>query len=220
MSMHESTDIARDWYREAKLHTDNGDFAQALVCIEHHLTSKHARRGERILYAEILGDLRRFDDAEEVLSELDIPETHKAYWLVCFAWTRLYRIAGAYENAAMWARRLVELRPDWSVGHIYLGSVLARLGRFDDAVAAYQPATTLPADRDNDPDEACLNIALIRRAQCRFEDASAFLDQAIEIDPDYELYKTVRDDVLAALQLQKEIARIDAADNRPTPEVK
>lgn len=218
MGMHYSTDKMRDWYQEAELHRDNGDFAQAIVCIERHLASKSASRSERIFYAELLGDLRRFNDAEAVLRELDLPETHKEYWLVCLAWARLYRTAGAYESAAAWARRLVELCPDWSVAYIYLGSVLARLGRFDEAVAAYQPATNLPADRENDPDEACLNIALIRRAQCRFDDALTFLDRAIEIDPDRELYTTVRDDVLAAIQLQKEIACIDAAGDHPTPE--
>jgi len=205
-----------DWYREADRHNDNNDLAQALVCIEHHLQSKPEHFRGRILYAEILGDLRRFADAEAVLHELKLPETHKAYWAVCYAWTRLYQTMGDYENAVMWARRLAESRPDWTVGHIYLGSGLARLGRFDDAVTAYQRATKLPADGNNDPDEAYLNIAFIRRAQRRFEEALALVNRAIEIDSDYDLYKTVRDDVLAAIQLQNEITNTDTDCGHPT----
>ena len=189
---------------------------QALVCIENHVQRKPDHFLGRILYANILADLRRFSDAESVLSQLDLATTNKSNWAVCSAWTRLYQTKGDYENAVVWARRLIDARPDWSVGYIYLGSSLARLGRFEEAVAAYLPATQLPADNNNDPDEAYLNIAYIRRAQRRFDETLAALAHAIKIDPDYDLHKTVRDDVLAAVKLQIEIDQTKADTGHPT----
>ncbi len=207
MTMLDSRDNGIDWYREANRHNDNHDLAQALVCIEHHLRLIPDHFRGRIFYAEMLADLRRFADAEAVLHKIALPETNETYWMICAAWMRHFRTKGDYENAVMWARRLIRLRPDWTVGYIFLGSSLARLGRFDDAVAAYQPATELPANADNSPDEAYLNIAFIRRAQRRFDEALQLINRAIEIDTDYKLYKTIRDDLLAAAQLENEIAK-------------
>ena len=205
--MSESEDREPNWYREAVRHEDNGDFAQALVCIERHLEFDPDGIRGQVFYANLLSDLRRFEDAESILLELDLATTNKAYWAVCWSWAHLYRTKDDCANAVVWARRLIESRPDWTVGYIYLGSSLARLGRFEDAVAAYLPATELPADSDNDPDEAYLNIGLIRRAQRRFGEAVDALDKAIEIDSDYQLYQDVRNDLLAAAKLQDEINR-------------
>jgi tetratricopeptide (TPR) repeat protein len=200
-------DRKTEWYDKASQHTDDGHYAQALVCIEHHLRLHPDDSRGRILYAEILADLRRFADAERVLSGLDLPETHRSYWMICAAWLRYFRRKGDDESAAAWARRLADQRPDWTPGHCYLGSSLARLGRFDEAIAAYEQAAKLPVNDENSPDEAYLNIALIRRAQGRFDDALVMLDRAVEIDPDYTVAKRVRDDILAAVQLQAEITK-------------
>ena len=194
-----------DWYTRTQRHHYHGEFGQALVCIEHFLKSFPTDLPGRILYAEILADLRRFREAEQVLRDIDLPQNHRGYWLLCYAWTILLRHQSKYRQAADWARRLAESRPNWSVGHIYLGSCLARLGEFDDACAAYQLATELPADDDNDPDEAYLNIAYIRRAQGQYAEALKALNRAIEIDPTYDLYRCVRDDVIAALDLEQQL---------------
>jgi tetratricopeptide (TPR) repeat protein len=220
MKMPDSKDSSMNWYREAIRHNDNRDLAQGLVCIEHHLRLRPDHIRGRILYAEMLTNIRRFTDAEAVLHEVALevalPEVNEGHWMICAAWMRHFRTKGDIENAVVWARRLIQLRPDWTVGYIFLGSSLARLGRFDDAVAAYEPATKLPANAENSPDEAYLNIALIRRAQHRFDEALVLLNRAIEIDPDYEPYKTVRDDILAAVQLENEIKESTTESGRST----
>ncbi|MBO0722575.1 MAG: tetratricopeptide repeat protein, partial [Blastocatellia bacterium] len=50
---------------------------------------------------------------------------------------------GALEEAAVEYRAVIKSAPDYAEAHANLGAVLSRLGKYDEAVAAYQAALRL-----------------------------------------------------------------------------
>jgi len=119
----------------------------------------------------------------------------------CDAW-RLASTRGPFgrrgtTRAAHWYRRLCELWPDSTTPRIFLGSALARQGRLEEAAAEYEQATRL----EPHPDEAWLNLALVRRAQGRNAEALDHARDALRLDPGYEHAQQVIADVEEALRL-------------------
>jgi len=94
----------------------------------------------------------------------------------------LYESWGRLELALAQFEKVVAARPEHASGHIYAGGVLARLGRFDEAMASHTKATQCP---EGQIDEAYFNLGLVLRAQERFDEAKTCLERALEIDPSY-----------------------------------
>ncbi len=205
MVMEEPCSIDAKWYTLALKHDDSRDVAQALVCLERYLRSNPLEKRALCKYAIILAEVRRFDEAEAILSVL-LPEDREAGpWTLIGAWCHIYRLRGDFRRAESWGRKLCEARADWTGSYIYLGSCLARQGRLDEALEVYRMATGLPQTEDNDPEEVLCNIGLIHRAQGQFKEAASALLRAIEIDPENEGYRLYLRDVTAAMELQSQI---------------
>jgi len=100
---------------------------------------------------------------------------------------------GEVARAARWYQRAIDAAPKHASGYIFLGGLLARQGRLREAEKVHRQATE--SCEEGCLDEALLNLALVLRAQERFDEAAACLQEAIRIDPDYADAKSVLRDV-------------------------
>jgi tetratricopeptide (TPR) repeat protein len=100
---------------------------------------------------------------------------------------------GELARAARWYQRAIDTAPNHASAHIFLGGVFARQGRLREAEKVHRRATE--TCDEGYIDEAFLNLALVLRAQERFEEAATCLREAIRIDPDYADAKKVLRDV-------------------------
>jgi len=83
-----------------------------------------------------------------------------------------------HEEAAQALQRAAELKPDFKRARMNLGLALARLGRFDDALAEFTLATS-EAD-------AHYNLAVIYTETGRLAEAARALETALRLNPSFE----------------------------------
>jgi tetratricopeptide (TPR) repeat protein len=100
---------------------------------------------------------------------------------------------GDLARAASWYQRAIDAAPNHASGYIFLGGVLARQGRLREAEKVLRRATE--TSDEGCLDEAFLNLALVLRAQERFDEAADCLREAIRIDPEYGVARQVLRDV-------------------------
>ncbi len=144
-----------------------------------------------VLLGVALVEVARYEEAEQALAKaLDFRPAHKRF-IPLGHLGHLFREAGDYEQAAAWYRRAIEASPDEASGHIFLGGVLAKQGRFADAEEAHRAAI---ACSEGCIDEAYLNLGLVLRARERFAEAAESFREAIRLDPNYrEARQALRD---------------------------
>ena len=105
---------------------------------------------------------------------------------------RLFDESGAHDDAARWYREAIDADPTDASHRIFLGGMLAKLGRFEEAEAEHRAATQCA---EGDIDEAYLNLGFVLRAQARFAEAAACFRTAIHIDPGYKAARRALRDV-------------------------
>jgi tetratricopeptide (TPR) repeat protein len=139
----------------------------------------------------LLGDsLRRIGlrhEAERALLsawELQDADGGNQAWHVAARLGTLHNDWGDYDGSEVWYARAVERLPGDRGGWVWImrGANLARAGQFRAAEEAHRRALAHP---DADRDEAYLNLALLARAQGRYDEAVALLNEALKVTPDY-----------------------------------
>jgi tetratricopeptide (TPR) repeat protein len=140
-----------------------------------------------------LTDLARYSEAEQALwNALRLCPRHLRRVPMC-SMGHFHDARGELARAARWYQRAIDAAPNHAAGYIFLGGVLARQGRLREAEKVHRQATE--TCDEGSIDEAFLNLALVLRAQDRFDEASACLREAIRIDPKYADARKVLDDV-------------------------
>lgn len=105
---------------------------------------------------------------------------------------------GDWAEAEEWYRKAIEARPNCASAHIYLGAIMARQGRLDEAEMTHRAATRCV---EGCIDEAYLNLGFVLRAQERFVEAFECFTQVIELDPEDRMAKRALRDVRRAMKL-------------------
>lgn len=148
--------------------------------------------------------LARYDIALELLERALQVSPEEQRYLVLSHLGDLYKHRGDLVAAADYYQAATRLAPDEADNFIFLGSVLARLGRLQDAEAAHRAAT---ACREGCIDEAYHNLGLVLRAQNRLADAQQCFEKALAIDPTNEDWQAALEDVIFAQAIAAERAR-------------
>jgi tetratricopeptide (TPR) repeat protein len=117
------------------------------------------------------------------------------YWVALVAMAESFRRAGDYRSARAWYRRAVAANLTNAGVHIFLGSLLAKWGLFEQAKASHLRGTGCD---EGCRDEAWHNLGLILRAQERFAESAECLGRALAIDPHYTLAHEALEDVTIA----------------------
>jgi tetratricopeptide (TPR) repeat protein len=110
----------------------------------------------------------------------------------------IYRQIGLLEqdlsnvsSAETWFRRALDARPDDATSYIYLGALLAKNGRLDEAEACHRRGTTCS---EGCIDEAYLNLGHVLLAKEDYLGALHCYREALERDPlDHETQKAIED---------------------------
>jgi tetratricopeptide (TPR) repeat protein len=140
-----------------------------------------------------LTDLARYSEAEQALwNALRLCPRHLRRIPFC-SMGHFHDGRGELGRAARWYQRAIDAAPTHAAGYIYLGGLLARQGKLREAEKIHRQATE--TCDEGCLDEAFLNLALVLRAQDRFDEAAVCLREAIRIDPDYCDAQTVLRDV-------------------------
>ena len=149
-----------------------------------------------VLQGVILYELARYEEAEQVLHSaiqgLPLEHLHHGYTQL----GHLYRQRGDFANAEKWYRKAVELEPDDSGRHVFLGALLILRGDITGAEAVHRKAIRCSK---GPVDEAYLNLGLVLRAQERYQEALACFEKAIELTPEYREAITAKCDVEKAI---------------------
>jgi len=146
-------------------------------------------------------DMGRHAEAEGALKRAIALCPLDKVWIPLAEMGHLHKARGEFWGAASWYGQAIKSVPDEASGHIGLGGILARFGRLQEAEEAHRAATCCTRGRR---DEAYLNLALVLRAQQRYEEAAACLEQALKLDPKYAAAKKALRDVRETIRfLQK-----------------
>jgi tetratricopeptide (TPR) repeat protein len=176
---------------------DDARPASALLAVREILRNDPDDANALVLQGRLLTSLARYGEAEESLSRAIALFADDSAYAVHRELGHLYESWGRLELALSEFEKVVALRPEHASGHIYAGAVLARMGRFDEAIASHTRATQCS---EGQIDEAYLNLGLVLRALERFAEAKHSLERAIELDPNYAEARAALSDVVTALQ--------------------
>lgn len=107
------------------------------------------------------------------------PDLAAAYWNLALA----LKQQGEFKAAVAYEQKALELNPHLAQVdfHLNLGEQLARIGKLDEAVAAWQRAIAFKPDLP----EAYCQIGIVLRHQGKYKEAIPNLQKALEIKPDF-----------------------------------
>ena len=145
-----------------------------------------------LYYSDSLYAMARYTEALAALRRgLPLCPPKKLH-LVYYRFGQIHRERGAFRVAERWYRRAVEASPSDATYHIFLGALLARAGRLQEAEAVHRRATRC---KEGCIDEAFLNLGLVLRALERYSDARKCFQRALELDPKYKQARKALSDV-------------------------
>ena len=136
--------------------------------------------------------LARYEEAEQAFSKaIERCPPGKQHWPLG-AMGHLFLESGDHDQAAEWYRKAIEADPEEASFHVFLGSLRAKQGRFQEAEEEHRAAIECPKGRI---DEAYLNLGYVLRALDRYSDAAECFREAIRLDPEYRLARRALRDV-------------------------
>ena len=147
------------------------------------------------VYARSLIGIGRYGDASSALDQAERFSARKNLPWIIHRRAVLEERRGNFESALDLWKKAHSIKPDEASFLIFAGSILFRLGRIAEAEEFARKGTTCSAGY---PDEAWYNLAGYMAAQQRYEEALSCYEKAIAIDPEYELAKGRRDELLRA----------------------
>lgn len=109
-----------------------------------------------------------------------------------------YREKGDVRRSERWYRKAVAFS-EKQANLVFLGGCLAKQGRYDEAKHFHNRAALLdPAKAE----EALFNLGLICRAESKYVEALRYFNKSIGIDPNYDIAKVARQDIMRVLKIQ------------------
>lgn len=147
-------------------------------------------------------ELAHYQEAEEALTlSLQLcPESKRQYPMAQLG--NLFCAKGDCAAAERWYRRAMEADPHEATWHIFLGSMLAKQGRLQEAEKVHRTATA--CDRGC-IDEAYLNLGLVLRALERFQEAADCFRASLRLDPKCRVARQALRDVNRCIKWKKRL---------------
>jgi tetratricopeptide (TPR) repeat protein len=153
------------------------------------------------ILGEALTELRHYADAESAYDRALAMAPGEVAYRIHRAKGLMYEAQGRLDEAVTSFVRATNEAPDDASAYIYMGAMLARLGRLAEAEDWQRRAT---ACTHGAIEEAWFNLGLVLRDQERLREACACLEKALAIDPGYEGASAVLEEVRAVLDAQAE----------------
>lgn len=191
----------KDWFDKALEYQEEENYSQAIVAIEKYVEQNPLNKRGKLLKAVIYGDLSNYELVLKILEEIKPTEDDsKRYSKLYFReMADTFNEMGNYKEALKWYDKMIEVIPNETVGYIFKGSCLAKAGKYELAKIEHLKATNL----EGDPEEAFYNLALISRAEMKFEEAKEYCEKSLEIDPNDKSVIHCYEDILEAMKMTK-----------------
>ncbi len=147
-----------------------------------------------------LAALARYEEAEQAFAKAleHCPTASRRFALMHLG--HLFLEAGDFDQAAEWYQKAIDANPDHASGHIHLGIVRNRQGRFSEAEDAHGAAIRCT---NGCIEEAFLNLGIVLRARDRLAEASDCFREALRIDPKYRAARQALRDVNLCMKADK-----------------
>ena len=169
------------WEAVKQVVDESGPAQRREVCLA--FLKEHPRFGPALIFlGEALSDLSQYDEAEAAFQRALDHSPNEISHFAHRALGNLHKSLRDWPAAERFYQLAMVGREHDATDHIYLGACYARQGRFDEAEAQHRRGTECS---EGCIDEAWLNLGLVLRAKCRYEEAAESFERALEIDPDY-----------------------------------
>ncbi len=153
-----------------------------------------------LYYADSLCAMARYAEALSALRRaLRLCPANKRH-LVYYRFGHLHKQRGAFRLAERWYRRAVDISTMDATYHIFLGALLARMGRLPEAEAVHRGAIRC---KRGSIEEAFLNLGFVLRACQRYAEARTSFERALAIDPKYKEARKALSDVENVLEFTR-----------------
>ncbi|MDP7018999.1 MAG: tetratricopeptide repeat protein [Pirellulaceae bacterium] len=196
--------MTKDLFNDVLNAWNQDRFALALLLSQRLLTERPKFGHGLLIHGTLLYELNRFDEAEQAIRDalplLPESSTHQAYARL----GHLEKDRGCFDAAECHYRRAIDNAPDHPEPLIFLGSILKRTCRFDEAEKCFTAAVECTKGYKAD---ALLNLGYLLRSQGRFREAGVAFEQFLQTSPkhaDAVDALVAQSDVEAALQFEIE----------------
>lgn len=137
-------------------------------------------------YGIALQSVARYEEAREAFASVE-PHFPKDRMDILYTQVGfLYEDQGDMAQAADWFRKALAFAPEKADGYIFMGAMLARSGKLDEAEERHRTATHCATGCI---DEAYFNLGCILRAKEKYVEAYDCFRKALEMDPHYSAAK-------------------------------
>ena len=143
----------------------------------------------------------RNDDAEEAFTRAMTICPDENIHLPTAQMGHLFEQRGNFPQAEAWYRKTIDAAPDRASGHVFLGAILGRQGRLDEAEMSHRNATRCT---EGCIDEAYLNLGFVLRARERLVESAECFARSLELDPENRRAKRALRDVRIALKSRRD----------------
>jgi tetratricopeptide (TPR) repeat protein len=157
-----------------------------------YLASEPDDRSALLIFGDALASLARHAEARasyERALELSGPEQRLAPLRQL---GHLYEERGEFREAERYFREAIASAPVDASAYVYLGALLARSGRLDEAEEVLARGTRCV---DGEISEVYCNLDLVQRGRRDYLSALESLRQALQVDPEYALARRALADV-------------------------
>jgi tetratricopeptide (TPR) repeat protein len=191
----------KDWFDKALEYLDDENYSQAIVAIKKYVVQNPKNKRGKLLKAIIYGDLSNYNLVLQILEEIKpTEEDDKEYSKLYFAeLADTFKEKGNYQEALKWYDKMIKVIPNETVGYILKGACLASAGKYELAKAEHLMAIKM----EGAPEEAFYNLALISRAEMKFEEAKEYCEKSLAIDPNDKKVIHCYEDILEAIKMTK-----------------
>jgi tetratricopeptide (TPR) repeat protein len=180
---------------------DEGMWITALVLVEKYLEQRPDDPRFCVVYGDILRVLCRFDEAERVLRS--VPEDLRpGNYPIQLTLGRVFEGRGDFARAEQAYRNAAEMTPEYTVPIVFLASVIARQGRFEEACRTLQDGIRA----EGDVDEVWRKLGDYNSVLGDLETAQHCYEMALAISPDYPEVEQALRDINGALGLRTRLS--------------
>ncbi len=144
---------------------------------------------------------------------LNAPEKTETAQAIAFVGLgRALQTQGRDSEAIDFYRKAVQVAPDYTWTHIFLGHALANQNQFDEAIASYRQVLSQPSERKgnlgNNHAIALNGLGSVLQRQGKMKDAIAQFEKAVDTDLSYE---AAQNNLKRAKQLAQQLSKISSS---------
>jgi len=189
-------DDSKNSFNQIRLADDRGQTAVVVELCKKHLR-KFPKHGPGWLYygmAQI--DLCRYAEAEKSIRRAITLCPQKARPIAYSQMGHLFKAKGDFKQAAFWYRKAINQKPQDATWHIFLASNAFNRGLLKQSEVYYRRALKCS---EGPLEEAYFNLGGILLGKRNYSEAIKCYQEALKIDPKYNIAKKRLDDAKLAL---------------------